>query len=86
MEVTVTALRAELSAWIDRVQAGQEVVVTRRGRPVAQIVGLDAIPLMDRLIAEGVVTPPRGPKPVARGSERVRATGPVADLVSAQRR
>ena len=86
MEVTVTALRAELSGWIDRVQGGEEIVVTERGRPVARILGVDAVPLMDQLIARGVVTPPRGPKPVARGSDRVHATGPVADLVGEQRR
>lgn len=88
MEVTVTALRAELSGWIDRVQEGEEVVVTERGRPVARILGVDAVPLMDQLIARGVVTPPRGPKPVARGSAHVRATGggQVSDLVGEQRR
>ena len=86
MEVSVTALRAGLAGWIDRVQEGEEVVVTQRGRPVARVLGVGSTSLADRLIARGVVTPPRGPESVARGSDRLRATGPVADLVGEQRR
>lgn len=86
MEVTVTVLRAELSEWIDRAQGGEEVVVTERGRPVVRLLGVGSTPLLDRLVAEGVVTPPRGAKPVARGSAHVHASGPVADLVGEQRR
>ena len=72
--------------WIDRVQEGEEVVVTERGRPVARLLGVGSTSLADRLIARGVVTPPRGPEPVARGSDHLRATGPVAYLVGEQRR
>lgn len=86
MEITVTALRADLAGWIDRAQDGEEVVVTRRGQPVVRLVGVDTISLMDRLVAGGVVTPPRGGKPVARASARVRASGPVANLVEEVRR
>lgn len=87
MEVTVSTLRAGLSRWIDRAQEGEEVVVTERGRPVARLLGVDSTPLLDRLVAEGVVTPAPGPRrPVAREATRVRASGPVADLVRDERR
>ena len=36
--MTLAATKAHLSAVVDSVQAGEEVVITRRGRPVARIV------------------------------------------------
>ena len=85
--MTVTALRAELSSWIDRVQAGEEVVVTDRGTPVARLLPVDAAPLLEQLVSRGVLSKPRRvDRPAARGAARVQASGPVADLVSEQRR
>jgi len=43
--ITVTDLKAHLSAWLARVQTGDDVLVTDRGRPVARLVpvaGLDS--------------------------------------------
>jgi len=34
---TVSELRARLSKYLDRVKAGEQVVITRRGDPVAQV-------------------------------------------------
>lgn len=87
MDVAVSTLRAELSAWIERARAGEEVVVTDRGIPVARLLPVDAAPLIDRLVREGVLSKPlRADRPAARGVARVQASGPVADLVSDQRR
>ena len=36
--MTLAATKAHLSAVVDRIQAGEEVVITRRGRAVARIV------------------------------------------------
>jgi len=41
--LTITAARAELPRLVDRVQAGQEVTLTRHGEPVAVIVRPDII-------------------------------------------
>ena len=38
MRAGVAELKARLSQYLDRVRAGQEVVVTDRGRPVAKLV------------------------------------------------
>lgn len=38
-KVTVAAAKAGLSALLDRVEAGDEVVITRRGQPVARLIG-----------------------------------------------
>lgn len=87
MDVPISALRAELSSWIERAQAGEEVVITDRGTPVARLVPVDTAPLLDQLVARGVLTRPRrADRPAARGAVRVTARGPVADLVGEARR
>ena len=87
MEVAISTLRAELASWIERARAGEEIVVTDRGNPVARLLAVDAAPLLDQLVERGVVSKPRrSDRPAARGAGWVRASGPVADLVSEQRR
>lgn len=87
MDVAVSALRADLANWIARVRAGEEVIVTDRGTPVARLLPVDTAPLLDQLVQRGVLSrPTRAGRPTAQGAERVRARGPVADLVSDQRR
>lgn len=43
--ITVGAFEAKthLSALLDRVEAGEEVVITKHGRPVARLIGAGAI-------------------------------------------
>ena len=87
MDVAISRLRAELSSWIERARAGEEIVVTDRGTPVARLLAVDTAPLLDQLTERGVLgRPRRADRPVARRAQRVRASGPVADLVSQQRR
>lgn len=87
MDVAVSTLRAELADWIERVRAGEEVVVTDRGIPVVRLVAVDTAPLLERLTRQGVVSRPRSARrPTASGAPRVRARGSVSDLVSEQRR
>jgi prevent-host-death family protein len=87
MDVAITKLRAELSSWIERARAGEEIVVTDRGTPVARLLSIDTAPLLDQLMERGVLSKPRRTdRPAARRASRVHATGPVADLVSEQRR
>jgi prevent-host-death family protein len=84
MEVGIRELRNHLSRYLHRVRDGDEVVVTDRGRAIARVVPVDGERLLDRLIAEGVVTPARQPKrPAARPIE---AKGTVSDLVGDQLR
>lgn len=87
MDVAVSALRSDLASWLDRVRAGEEVVVTDRGVPVARLVPVDAAPLLERLMREGVLSKPLHPeRPKAADVRRVSAQGSVADLVGEQRR
>jgi prevent-host-death family protein len=83
VEVSVSALRANLSESLKRVRAGEEIVVTERGVPVARVVGVNAASVIERLTVEGVISPSQqSQRPTAKGRARVRASGPVADLVS----
>lgn len=38
VRVSVTEMRRHFGAWLDRVEAGEEIVITRRGKEVARIV------------------------------------------------
>lgn len=87
MDVGISALRADLASWVERARAGEEVVVTDRGTPVARLLPIDTAPLLDQLTQSGVLTKPRRTaRPSARDTARVRASGPVADYVGEQRR
>jgi prevent-host-death family protein len=84
MQVGVRELRNHLSRYLDRVRGGEEVVVTDRGRAIARVLPVGAERTLDRLIAEGVVTPARQPK--RRGAKPMTTSGAVSDLVADQRR
>lgn len=65
--VGIMKLKAGLSDYIESVKAGEQVVVTDRGRPVALIVPIDPNISEDErraeLVAKGLVRPGRGPIP-----------------------
>jgi prevent-host-death family protein len=84
MEVGVRELRNRLSRYLDRVRAGEEIVVTDRGRAIARVVPVGGERVLDRLIAEGIVTPARQPK--GRAARPIKTKGTVSDLVGEQRR
>jgi prevent-host-death family protein len=84
MEVGVRELRNHLSRYLHRVRNGDEVVVTDRGRAIARLVPVGAERVIDRLIAEGIVTPARQPK--RQASKPMKTKDTVSDLVGEQRR
>ena len=84
MEGGIRELRNHLSRYLDRVRDGDEVVVTDRGRAIARVVPAGGERVLDRLIAEGVVTPARRPK--RRAARPIGTKGTVSDLVGEQRR
>lgn len=87
MDVAISELRANLKSYVERARKGERIVVTDRGLPVARLGPADEESLLDRLEREGVLTRATGRKrPIARKGEGVKATGPVADVVSDMRR
>jgi len=86
VDVAVSDLRAHLSEWLDRVKAGEELIITERGVPVARILGLSSTSVIERLTREGVIgRPERSTRPVATGLRRPRARRPVSDIIGEQR-
>ena len=81
-EVGVRELHDRLSEYLERVEGGGEIVVTRRGRPVARLSGLGERPL-DSLVRRGLVRMTQGTR--SPRSAQVKGTGSVSDLVSEQR-
>ena len=66
LEIGVRELKANLSSTLRRVEDGEQIKVTVRGRHVADIVPVGSprgSEHMRRLVAEGKVTPPAGPRP-----------------------
>ena len=65
---SVSEVKASLSAYLARVKAGEELVVTERGTPIAKLVPLGAGDEVDeqrllRLAAVGVIVPGSGVLP-----------------------
>lgn len=84
-EVGIRELKNGLSKCIERVRAGEELIVTDRGRPVARLSAVDEpTDRLAELVAAGVVRPPtRGAR--RRPHRRIKSKGPVSDLVAEQR-
>ena len=85
MEAGVRELRDHLSRYLAEVRDGAEITVTDHGHAVARLVPLARPRPIDRLIAEGLITPARTPKR-PRTAEPIAADGTVSDLVAEQRR
>ena len=84
MEIGVRALRDSLSKYLTEVKAGRTVTVTEHGKPIARIVPIGEMSVLERLIAEGQVQPPSKPK--GKLPKPIKAKGTVSDLVIEQRR
>lgn len=87
VEVGIRELRANLSAYVDRVKSGEDVLVTERGRTVARITQPgDARTKLDELIAQGEVTPAKRPKrPIDTKGLPRPVGGTVVDILFEQR-
>lgn len=88
VKVGVREFRENLRSYLDRIEAGDEVVITDRGRPVARLVEPESHEVLRaRLIREGTLTPAKGPwKPIDR--EKLPELPPpyLSDIVIAMRR
>jgi len=85
IEVGVRDLKNNLSRYLDQVEAGVEVVVTDRGRPIARLNGIADEPTdkLAALIDAGLVRPPTSK--VRQRPVPLHASGSVSELVAEQR-
>jgi antitoxin (DNA-binding transcriptional repressor) of toxin-antitoxin stability system len=65
--VKISELKAKLSAHIAYVKNGEEVLILEGNTPVARLVAVEPVEdeeaRMRRLIAKGIITPPKMPRP-----------------------
>ncbi len=54
-EIGLREFKNKVSGYIERVEAGEVVTVTKRGKPVARVIPASISPGLARLIAEGRV-------------------------------
>lgn len=86
MEISVREMKNNLSKYIKRAQAGEEVVITDRGRPVARLVSaarpesLSVEDAVARLRASPLVRPGKGGK--LKGAKRPIAWKPGEKTLS----
>jgi prevent-host-death family protein len=83
-EVGVRELHDRLSEHLERVERGAEIMVTRRGRPIARLSAVDDEDPLEDLVRRGLITPPARAR--SARSARVKSRGSVSDLVTEQRR
>ncbi len=87
-QVGVRKLKEQLSGYLKRVQGGEAIVVTERGRSVARIVPVKASSLkrdLEPMLREGSVRWNRG-KPRGAGRRPVIRGRTLADMVTEDRR
>ena len=63
-EVGIKELKRDASAIVDAVEAGETVVITRRGTPVARMGPVAAPARVQRLVDQGLMSGPGGPTDV----------------------
>lgn len=85
-EVGVRELHDQLSRYIRHVGAGNDVVITMRGRRVARLSTIDKLDALADLRARGLVRDAQSSRRRASGRALLSADDSVSDLVSEQRR
>lgn len=84
--LSISTARANLPALVDRVGAGEEIVLTRHGRPVAVLVSPDALRTRratDALAAAGRLADLRRTLPTGHRSNTAGLTPARADELAA---
>ncbi len=84
--VGIRELKNGVSRIIARVEAGEPITVTRRGRPVARIVSTQTPPHPAEMIARGEVRPGNGSRHVPRPVKTTGSGKTAAEYVSEGRR
>jgi prevent-host-death family protein len=65
--VTVSELNQQTARVLERVKAGESIVITEYGRAIARLIPdapTTGVPLLDALIAQGRATPAANPGPI----------------------
>ncbi len=82
--VGVRELHDRLSAYLEMVESGDDVIVTRRGRSIARLSAVGVEDPFEELSRRGLIRMPRGRR--SRRTASLKGSGSVSDLVAEQRR
>jgi prevent-host-death family protein len=83
-QIPIRALNQHTADVLARVEHGETVEITNRGRPIARIVPIAADTIAD-LVASGVVTPPTVAGPVPMPTAVAPPGSEAGELISALR-
>ncbi len=83
MEVGIRDLKSHLSEFVGRAAAGEDIIVTDRGRPVAHLTCLPSRNSFDRGIEEGWIEPAR--RAHLEPIKRVTASRAIIDVLDEDR-
>ncbi|HWA52913.1 MAG TPA: type II toxin-antitoxin system prevent-host-death family antitoxin [Solirubrobacterales bacterium] len=84
--VGIRELKDSASSIIDRVEEGEAITVTKRGRPVARIVSTATPPHLAALVADGTVRPSEGPRYMPKPMKPKGTGKSASDYVAEGRR
>ncbi|XVU23401.1 type II toxin-antitoxin system Phd/YefM family antitoxin [Actinoplanes sp. CA-054009] len=82
--IPIRSLNQDTAGVLARVEQGETVEITNRGRPIARIVPVGADPL-DELVSTGAITPPTITLPFAMPAGVPSAGQDAGELISALR-
>lgn len=83
-EVGVRELHDRLSEYLEKVEEGAELIVTRRGKPVARLSRVEGPSPLEDLERRGLVRMPKRPKTIRKPGEGTDNL--ASDLIGEQRR
>ena len=84
VEVGVRELRENLATWLDRAAAGEDVLVTERGKPKVRLTRAESV--LERLVREGRATAPSEPRGTLPPPVRLGDAISLSDLIIEERR
>jgi prevent-host-death family protein len=84
IEVGVRDLHDRLSEYLQKVEEGAELIVTRRGKRIARLTQVEEVRPLEDLERRGLVRMPKRPKTVREPGEGTANL--VSDLIPEQRR
>jgi antitoxin (DNA-binding transcriptional repressor) of toxin-antitoxin stability system len=84
LEVGVRELHDRLSEYLEKVEEGTELIVTRRGKRIARLSRVEGPSPLEDLERRGLVHWPTKPRKPRKAT--IKSRGSVSDLVAEQRR
>jgi prevent-host-death family protein len=86
MDITAEELSSGLADALAKVHAGDDVVVTEGGKPVARLSGVEGYSLLAKLEAEGLISPAAEDRAVPRLPQAEAAKDALSSLLGRLRR